>query len=188
VMFFTFGSMPQTVVPRLGAADLGLSAAVIGVALGIGGACRFVGTLVAGWVSDHVSRKAALIPGLAASAAGVALLAVQEEVWAWLAAIVVMSLASSPIAVATTMLADRANGRQVGRKLGPFRFVGDLGMICGPVAVTLVLQHAGTRAAVLAVAGLLTVCAVACALGLTETAGRAARPAEFRTRPEEHWS
>lgn len=173
VSFFTFGSLPQTVVPLIGADSLGLDAAAIGLALGLAGVCRFIGTLISGWVSDHVSRKAALVPGLAASAVGAALLSWEGSNAAWLAAIVVMSLASAPISVATTMLADLAGGQRVGRKLGPFRFVGDVGMIAGPLVVTLILEHAGTTSAVLTVAGVLTTCALACALILPDTRGSA---------------
>ena len=46
---------------RLRALDL---AARGGLALGAGGLARFVGTFVGGRLSDRVSRKAALIPGL----------------------------------------------------------------------------------------------------------------------------
>lgn len=169
VMFCTMASLPQTVIPLLGASDLELSAAAVGLALGFGGVCRFLGNLVGGWASDRISRKAALVPGLALSAAGAALLAWEGQLWAWLAAIVVLGLASSPISTATAILTDLTGGRSVGRALGPFRFVGDLGMIIGPYPVTLILEHAGTRPAVLTVAALLAAAAAACALGIPET-------------------
>jgi MFS transporter, DHA1 family, multidrug resistance protein len=172
VMFFTMASLPQTVIPLLGAGDLELSAAAVGLALALGGVCRFVGNLGGGWVSDRVSRKAALVPGLGLSAAGAALLAWEGQLWAWVAAIVVLGLASFPISVATAVLTDLIDGRRVGRALGPFRFVGDLGMIIGPFMVTVILERAGTGPAVLTVAALLAAAAVACALAIPET-GRA---------------
>jgi MFS family permease len=168
-MFFTFGAMPQTLVPIIGADEFGLSVGVIGLVLGAGGLCRFVGAMIGGVVSDRISRKAALIPALLSQAAGVALLALEGSLWAWVAALVVMSLASFSIAVAATMLVDRTHGRRSGRKLGPFRFAGDLGLIAGPVTASLVYENFGQRPAALLVAGVLLVCALASALGLRET-------------------
>lgn len=168
-MFFTFGAMPQTLVPIIGADEFDLTVGVIGLVLGIGGVCRFIGAMIGGVVSDRISRKAALIPALLSQAAGVALLAVEGSLWAWVAALVVMSLASFSIAVAATMLVDRTHGRRSGRKLGPFRFAGDLGLITGPVTASLVYEHFGQRPAALLVTGVLLLCAVASTFGLRET-------------------
>jgi MFS family permease len=169
VMFFTFGSMPQTLVPIIGADDLDLSVGVIGLALGVGGVCKFIGAMVGGIVSDRVSRKAALIPALSFQAAGVALLALEGALWAWVAALIVMSLASFAIGVAATMLVDRTHGRRAGRRLGPFRFAGDLGLIAGPVSASLVYEHSGQRSAALLVTAVVLACALASAFGLRET-------------------
>jgi predicted MFS family arabinose efflux permease len=168
-MFFTFGAMPQTLVPIIGADEFHLSVGVIGLVLGVGGVCRFVGAMIGGVVSDRISRKAALIPALLSQAAGVALLALEGSLWAWVAALVVMSLASFSIAVAATMLVDRTHGRRSGRRLGPFRFAGDLGLIAGPLTASLVYEHYGQRPAALLVAGVLLACAAASAFGLRET-------------------
>lgn len=169
VMFFTFGSMPQTLVPIIGADELHLGVGVIGLFLGVGGACKFIGAIVGGTVSDRVSRKAALIPALLGQAAGVALLAIEGTLWAWVAALVVMSLASFAIGVAATMLVDRTHGRRAGRRLGPYRFAGDLGLIAGPVTASLVYEHWGQRPAALLVTAVVLACALACMLGLRET-------------------
>ncbi|HET9422889.1 MAG TPA: MFS transporter [Nocardioides sp.] len=169
VMFFTFGSMPQTLVPIIGADDLHLDVGVIGLLLGVGGACKFIGAMVGGTISDRVSRKAALIPALLGQAAGVALLAVEGTLWAWVAALIIMSLASFAIGVAATMLVDRTHGRRAGRRLGPYRFAGDLGLIAGPITASLVYEHWGQRPAALLVAGVVLACALASILGLRET-------------------
>ncbi|HWM75485.1 MAG TPA: MFS transporter [Nocardioides sp.] len=169
VMFFTFGAMPQTLVPIIGADDLDLDVGLIGLLLGVGGACKFIGAMVGGTISDRVSRKAALIPALLGQAAGVGLLAVEGTLWAWVAALVVMSLASFAIGVAATMLVDRTQGRRAGRRLGPFRFAGDLGLIAGPITASLVYEHWGQRPAALLVTGVVLACALASILGLRET-------------------
>ncbi len=168
-MFFTFGSMPQTLVPIIGADEFELSVGVIGLVLGLGGVCRFIGAVVGGVVSDRFSRKAALVPSLLLQAVGVGLLAWEEALWAWVAAVVVMSLASFSISAAATMLVDRSPEGRAGRRLGPFRFVGDIGLISGPLLASLVYESFGQRPAAGMVACVLLVAAVASALGLRET-------------------
>jgi MFS family permease len=68
--------MPQTLIPVLGAEDLDLDAAAIGLALGLGGVARMLGAALTGVVSDRFSRRAALLPCLVLQAIGVGLLAV----------------------------------------------------------------------------------------------------------------
>ena len=168
-VFFAFGAMPQTLLPIIGAADFDLTAGVIGLVLGAGGLFRILGAVVGGSVSDRLSRKAALVPALLVQAAGVALLFWEDALWAWIAAVIVMSVASFGISVAATMLIDYAHGRRSGRQLGPFRFIGDLGLIAGPFGASLVYEQLGQRWAVLLVVGVLLASAAASALGLRET-------------------
>lgn len=110
-----------------------------------------------------------MVPGTLAQAAGVSLLALERSLWAWVAAIIVMSVASFSIAVAATMLVDRSPGRRSGRRLGPFRFAGDLGLIAGPITASVVYQQFGQRPAALLVVGVLLISACASAFGLRET-------------------
>ena len=159
-VFLTLGAVPQTLVPLIGADDLGLGTAAIGLALGLGGIARFAGTIVGGILSDRVSRKAALVPGLMVQAAGVALLALEPSVASWLSAIVIMSLASFAVPVAATILGDITDSSRVGTQLGRFRFVGDLGLIAGPVVVSALFEAAGRTAAFAFVALVLVVPAV----------------------------
>jgi MFS family permease len=159
-VFLTLGSVPQTLVPLIGANDLGLDTAAIGLALGVGGFFRFLGTIIGGRLSDLISRKAALVPGLLGQAAGVALLAVQPNLATWLVAIVIMSLASFAVPVAATILGDITEPGQVGRNLGRFRFVGDIGLITGPLVVSAVFDTLGRAPAFGFVALVLTVAAV----------------------------
>lgn len=174
-MFFTLGSIPQTLIPVIGASELGLGSAAIGIALGIGGATRLVGTLIGGRLADRVSRKAALVPGLVVQALGVALLALPHSVVSWLAAIVLMSLASFAISVAGTVLGDLTSRERVGRQMGRFRFVGDLGLIAGPLVVAWLYDAVDPVVAIGSVVALLLGVATLCRVLLPEThpAGRA---------------
>ena len=163
-VFFTLGALPQTLLPVIGSDDLALSATVIGIALGAGGAVRFAGSVLAGAISDRVSRKAALVPSLLVMAGAVAILAAPPTLVTWLVAIAVLSIASSGIAVAATIIADHVPADSVGRRLGAFRFTGDFGLLAGPALTGVLYQNAGRATAMLVTAGLLTACAVASAL------------------------
>jgi MFS family permease len=160
-VFFTLGALPQTLLPVIGSADLSLSAAAIGIALGAGGIVRFAGSAAAGAISDRVSRKAALVPSLLVMAGAVAILATPPTITTWLLAIMLLSIASSGIAVAATIIADNVPADTVGRRLGTFRFTGDFGLLAGPAVTGLLYQHAGRAPAMLVTAGVLTACALA---------------------------
>jgi MFS family permease len=179
VVFFTLAAMPQTLVPIIGADAFGLGAGAIGLALGLAGICRFAGALTGGVVSDHLGRKAALVPGLALNAVGIALLAIDGGVWLWVVGIVLMSLGSFGVSVAATILADQSRSGGVGRRLGRFRFYGDLGVIAGPAIAGALFSYAGRGAAVLVVAAFPAVLALAAALVLTETRRMAGPPFEM---------
>ncbi len=168
-VFLTLGSVSQTLVPIIGAHELGLGTAAIGLALGLGGLARFVGTLVGGRMSDRVSRKSALVPGLLVQAAGVAMLALDPTVALWVTSIVVMSLASFAVPVAATILGEITHPARVGRQLGRFRFVGDLGLNAGPLVVTGLFDRVGRVAAFSFVAGLLVFAALLAWRFLPET-------------------
>jgi DHA1 family multidrug resistance protein-like MFS transporter len=176
-VFFTVGAMPQTLLPLIGAGELGLSVSAIGLAIGFGGLARVVGAVVTGAVSDGISRRAALLPCLALQLVGVLVLAVDGGTPWWLAAIVLMSLGASAHAVAATVLADRVNPAQLGRSLGRYRFAADLGLVAGPVLSATVYEVAGRTASVGAVALVLLVGTVAAAAALPETGPRARRAA-----------
>jgi DHA1 family multidrug resistance protein-like MFS transporter len=163
-VFFTLGALPQTLLPVIGADDLALSASAIGLALGAGGIIRFGGSALAGAISDRVSRKAALVPSLLMMAGAVALLAAEPTLATWLAAIALLSFASSGIAVAATIIADNVPAGTVGRRLGTFRFTGDFGLLAGPALTGVLYQHSGRPAAMLVTAGLLAAVAVATAV------------------------
>lgn len=169
VVFFGLGAMPQTIVPLIGAHAYGLSAGKIGLALGLGGIARFAGVAAGGQVSDRIGRRPALLPGLAISAAGIALLGVDDGVWLWLVAIALMSFGSYGVTVGATMLADLSGAGGVGRRLGSFRFVGDLGLILGPLSTGFLYDRVGVVAAVSLVAALLGACCLAAGLVLPET-------------------
>jgi MFS family permease len=160
-VFFTLAALPQTLVPIIGARELGLPASVIGVVLGAGGASRFLGAAITGTISDRRSRKAALVPGLTVMAVGVGVLAIKPTMATWAAGVVLMSIGSTGVSVTATILGDRTDGIGVGRRLSTFRFAGDLGLLAGPAISGWLYQNTGRAPAVIVVAALLLSCALA---------------------------
>lgn len=167
--FFALGALPQTLVPILGDDRYAFGPSTIGLALGLGGACRLIGSFAGGHVADAVSRKASLVPGLVLFGVGAGSFAVDLGPWGWVVGIVLISLGSYGISVSATMLADLAGGRGVGRRLGSYRFVGDIGLIAGPVVTATLYERVGIGVAVGLVAGLLLAVALTSGLLLQET-------------------
>jgi len=172
-LFFVLGALPQTLLPIIGADSLGLDAAAIGLALGLGGLCRLVGVLVGGRVSDRLGRKTALVPGMLLMFGGVALLAV-DGVSAWIGAIVLLSLGTSGLGSAATMLTDLVGGDGIGRRMGAFRLFGDLGLVTGPFIATRIYVAAGQRATVAVLGALLLVLTLTISTLTRETLGHGA--------------
>jgi DHA1 family multidrug resistance protein-like MFS transporter len=170
-VFFALSALPQTLLPVIGSSELSLTTATIGLALGAGGVARFAGSALAGTVSDRVSRKAALIPSLLGMVVGVLILIPSPTLATWLLAIVLLSVASSGIAVAATIIADRVPADTVGRRLGTFRFTGDFGLLAGPAITGVLYQHSGRSAAMLVTAGVLGASALAAGLLIVEPRG-----------------
>ncbi len=170
-LFFVLGSLPQTLIPIIGAERHGLDPGAIGLALGVGGLCRLLGVLVGGRISDHIGRKAALVPGMLIMLGGVAMLGL-GGVGSWMAAIVLLSLGTSGLGSAATMLTDLTGGHGIGRRMGTFRLFGDLGLIAGPAVSTGIYVTAGQRATVAVLGVLLAASSLTIALVVRETRGR----------------
>ena len=140
-------ALVQTLIPILGAEDLAYRAGLIGLAIGTGGLTRFVGSLAVGQISDRVSRRAALVPGLILQLAGAIVLAGTRSSAGWWLSIVLLSLGSTSVHVGTTILADLSEGQSLGRRLGAFRFSGDVGFLVVPLATGALYDAWGAAAA-----------------------------------------
>jgi MFS family permease len=141
--FFGLAGLTQTLIPVIGAAELSLSPAAIGIAIGIGAAARFLGTWVAGVGSDRRSRKGALVPSLLLMSLGAGVLALPLTAAVWGAAILLLALGYSGITVAAATLVDRVPEPELARELGLFRLVGDLGLLMGPIVAGFLYQESG---------------------------------------------
>ncbi|MCD6013944.1 MAG: hypothetical protein K0R88_28 [Solirubrobacterales bacterium] len=175
--FFGMAGLTQTLIPLIGDGELDLSASMIGLAIGAGAALRFVSAWVAGVASDRLSRRVVLVPSLALMAAAGAVLALGSSIVTWSASIMLIALGSSGISVAAAAVADRVPAHELGRELGLFRLVGDLGLVIGPIVAGFIYEASGPRLAGLATAAVFAIAAIAAAAWVTE-APRPGRRAE----------
>jgi MFS family permease len=166
--FFGMAGLTQTLIPLIGDGELEFSASTIGLAIGAGAALRFASAWVAGIASDRLSRRVVLVPSLVLMAAGGAVLALASNVVTWSASILLVALGSSGISVAAAAVADRVPAPELGRELGLFRLVGDLGLVIGPIVTGFIYQASGPRLAGLATTAVFAAAAVAAAAWVTE--------------------
>ena len=166
--FFAIAGFTQTLIPVIGKAELGLSPATIGVAIGAGAAARFVGTWAAGIGSDRLSRRIVLVPTLALMSLGAGVLALPLDTAVWVAAILLLAIGSSGISVAAATLADRVPAPALGRELGLFRLVGDLGLLMGPLVAGFLYQESGPALAAGVSAGVFAAAALVAAAWIRE--------------------
>jgi MFS family permease len=168
--FFGMAGLIQTLIPLIGDAELGLTTSTIGLAIGLGAAIRFVGAYVAGVASDRGSRRTVLVPSLLLMAAGAAILALPVTAPVWVASICLVALGSSGISVAAAAVGDRVPRERLGRELGLFRLVGDLGLLVGPIVAAVLYQASGPALAGVACAAVFATASLAVWLWVGEPA------------------
>ena len=138
------------------AVQMGLLFAYIGVLAAVGQGL-LVGRLVGRWGESRV-----LIAGLVGTAIGLAVTALAHDLWVLLVGLLFLSVASGLVFATTTALISLAvDERDQGVILGLNASVGSAARIAGPVAATLLFQHAGVAVPLVVGAALFAVCAAA---------------------------
>jgi MFS family permease len=143
VQFALGGALLQTLVPIVADAEMGIGPGAVGAALGLGGVSRFVAAMVAGQVTDRVSRKWALIPGQVLQTIGIAVFMLWSTPATWLISIVLVTLGSAGVNVGVTVLADLSEGSALGNRLAAFRFTGDSAFVIAPLLSGWLYQSQG---------------------------------------------
>lgn len=174
VQFSIGAAMIQTLVPIVGDDELGLGAATVGLAIGLGGVARLVGAIVSGRVSDGIGRKWALVPGLSLQMGGLVLFALADGIVAWWLAILGLTLGSVAVNVGSTILADLTPEGGLGRRLGAFRFAGDMAFLVTPVLSGALYEFDGRLLGTLPLLALTAAAALGSLLVLPETLPRRA--------------
>jgi len=173
VQFSIGAALVQTLVPIVADEEIGFGPTTVGLALGLGGIARLVGAVVSGRVSDALGRRWALIPGLALQTGGLILFATMAGTLAWWVSILALTLGSVAVNVGTTILADLTERGGLGRRLGAFRFTGDLAFLVTPVLSGALYEVSGRALGTLPVLVLTAATTIAAVVFIPETLHRA---------------
>lgn len=163
VQFGIGAAVIQTLMPIIGEDDLGYTSATVGLALGLGGAIRFVSALAAGAASDKYGRKTALVPSLVVQLVGLIVFALDFGAWGWWLSVALLTVGSVAANVGGTILADLSEGGPLGRRLGRYRVVGDAALMLAPLLTGYLFAEYGLRVSV----GFLICAALAVLIGST---------------------
>ncbi len=143
IFFLSMSGFRNAAVPLYGGTELGLGAGTLGLVLGGSAIVRFLVTLGSGFASDRYGRKVILIPGTLFLAAGTLGFVLARDLTGFALCMVVLSLGGTGNSLPTTMVVDAVPPGRVGMAISVNRFVGDAGMLVGPVALGWVLDLAG---------------------------------------------
>lgn len=147
------------VVPLLVTEVLLLPAARSGVAFALASAAQAVTVYLAGWLTDRAGRRPVLVTGsLLTATLGVGFAMVGSFTWL-VVLLCLYGVGASLSSTSTQAVLGDAVGPRRGPALAAYQMVGDLGMIVGPLAVGLLLDHYPAATAMSAGAALLLVTA-----------------------------
>lgn len=151
--FLTVGAI-QTLVPAFWEEGLGRSASTVGVPFTLHAAATLAVIWHAGGLSDRRGRKAALVPALALSTVGIALLGTATSAVALVGLMAVLGVASGYTRPGpTAIVGDVAPAGARGAAVAGYRTAGDIGALVGPIMAGVIAESVGRGAAFLAVAG-----------------------------------
>jgi len=164
VNFFNRQAMRQSLLPLYGGMVLSMNSGTIGVILTAGSLLTMAIALPCGRLADRIGRKPFLIPGLLTLCLGNLTLFLGQNQLFFILATLLVSMGVMANSMQSGLVADLLPEEYVGRGIGLYRFVGDLGMLVGPILLGLVVDAFGFSAALLAggvvvMVGVLTVIA-----------------------------
>ena len=139
VAFLSFGHGGILTFLPIHALQLGM--ANPGIWFGVYAACILLSRPIAGPVSDRVSRRAVIIPGLILNLAGIAMLAFAASSYELMAAAIVGGFGTGAAQPALmTQAVDRSDGQRRGQSLAQFQFFYDLGIGIGSLTLGALLD------------------------------------------------
>jgi MFS family permease len=167
-LFVHASGFGNTIVPLIGGVQLGLDAATIGVAITLGTALRFVMSILGGELSDRHGRRAVLVPGLGLLALGSLGFNLVDDLPTYFGMLLFMALGRFGNSLPTTIIVDHAPPRYWGRAMGTNRFIGDMGIVIGPVTLGWLADAYGYGAATYATTGLVLFALLMCIVFLRD--------------------
>lgn len=144
VGWWSLSGPAQTIGPLFAKNELGFTESQIGVAvtmLAVGEILILL--LVAGRASDRYGRRAVLVPSLAATAVGTAVMGqIEAASWAYFPTMIAIGAGvAAGGAAAGGLLADALGRRGSGAAVGVNQMAGDLGYLISPALIGLVAEH-----------------------------------------------
>lgn len=145
----------QLLIPLLGATELGLDAAQIGLAMTVSAVFDMSMFVPAGFLMDRFGRKAAAVPSFAIMAIGVAMLPLVSTFTGLVLASALIGFGNGlGSGTMMTLGADLAPPGATGEFLGIWRLIGDLGQVAGPMAVGVLASLFGLHGSAIVLAGI----------------------------------
>lgn len=112
-----------------------------GIWFGVYAACILLSRPIAGPISDKVSRRAVILPGLILNAAGILLLAFATSAsWLMVAAVIAGFGTGAAHPALMTLAVDQSNAERRGQSLAQFQFFYDLGIGIGSLTLGALLD------------------------------------------------
>lgn len=157
IIFFGRQGGQYTIVPLLGAKNLGLKVSQIGLTLTLVAIGHLSTLYLSGWLGDRFGVKKVLVPSLLLASIGFSIFAMSGGYISYLAAGIIIGVGAGlgaplPPAYAAQIRGDVSYGLIV----GPLRFFGDIGLMVGPIFLGLVADAASYRQALVMNASLMS--------------------------------
>ncbi len=163
----------NTIIPLYAAGALSLDVDRVGLLMGIAAAVEMVMFAPAGWLMDHLGRKAAIVPSFTIQAVGMALIPLTGDFAGLLACATAIGLGNGLSSGAMMVLgSDLAPPGSRGEFLGVWALIGDAGGAGGPTLVGFASDVLSLPAAALSMALAGLAAAVTFGLFLPETLRR----------------
>jgi MFS family permease len=139
VAFLSFGHGGILTFLPIHALKIGLTNP--GIWFGVYAACILLSRPIAGPISDKVSRRAVILPGLILNAAGILLLAFATSAsWLMVAAVIAGFGTGAAQPALMTLAVDQSNAERRGQSLAQFQFFYDLGIGIGSLTLGALLD------------------------------------------------
>jgi predicted MFS family arabinose efflux permease len=157
-------------IPLLATATLGLSVAEIGFAMMVSGVCGLVAAYPAGWLADHLGRKAVIVPSTLLTGMAMVLFCYAPS-YAWfIAASIVWSVATSISSSApAAYVVDTAPAGMNAAAMSTFRMTADAGYILGPPGLGLLADATSPAVALISASVVLISIGAIFAITIPET-------------------
>jgi MFS family permease len=178
-LFIVTGGLVLTGIPLFGSDRLGMDAAGIGLVLGVATAMRFFIGLAGAELSDRIGRRVVLLSGMTLMIVPLLVFSLVDSIFWFVVVTWVLAAGRFGNSMPIAMLSDYAPPSRLGRLVAINRFVADLGLVVGPLAVGILIDIGGFGPPFLLAAALITSAAIV----LWVTSGRVAvKPATERLR------